>query len=99
MEPPHLFPVIPGLLVRPAFGHGERTIQEAKFPLINCRRIAPEPACQRGATSLKFRPSSATFALNSGACCLHFDACGLFAVEDQQTAEKPPYVSVRHTKK
>ncbi|MGY6647134.1 MAG: hypothetical protein ACXIVD_18155, partial [Salinarimonas sp.] len=41
-----------------------------------------------------FRASSATFALNSGACCLRFDISDLLLIEEPQTAKKT-YVSVR----
>ncbi len=44
------------------------------------------------AVSSPFRASSATFALNSGACCFRFDISDLLLVEDQQTANR----SLRH---
>ncbi len=36
----------------------------------------------------RFSPSRATFALNSGACCLRFDIFDLLLLEDQKSANR-----------
>jgi 3-dehydroquinate dehydratase-2 len=41
-----------------------------------------------GCDLLALQGSSATFALNPGACCLRFDIFDLLLVEDQQTANR-----------
>ena len=46
------------------------------------------PLARRSLQPSPFRASSATFALNSGACCLRFDISDLLLVEDQQTANR-----------
>lgn len=48
----------------------------------------PEPARQLGRCLFTLQASSATFALNSGACCVRFDISDLLLGEDQQTANR-----------
>lgn len=59
-------------------------IEQGALLLVNQRRVGPEPAPQldRG------KDSNATFALNSGACCLRFNFSDLLVAEDQQIADR-----------
>jgi hypothetical protein len=85
-----------------AFKDTGRAIEQRTFPLIDYRPVNTEPARQlrhvvrayaaplepRSLQSPPFSASSATFALNSGACCFRFDIFHLLRGEDQQTANR-----------
>jgi hypothetical protein len=69
--------------MRPRAGHVSIGGSSSDAPRTGSNRLASSAA-----VSSPFRASGATFALNLGACCLHFDISDLLLVEDQQTANR-----------
>ncbi|MEO1950157.1 hypothetical protein, partial [Thioclava sp.] len=72
----------------PALEHIGRAFEQGPFQLMDHRQMHPEPARQLGRCLFTLQASSATFALNSVACCVRFDISAPLLGEDQQTANR-----------